>query len=111
MPKILEPIPTEFYAPVGLFSPEDCLQLGALNLGEWIYTPGFSFLVRVSSGPLCRLFWNNGVAEPHSFESGWEEVNGKWRKSRRNYLSYAVTKGGFITVRWKPYYKAYLQEI
>lgn len=103
-----EPIPTAFYAPHGLFSSEDLALLQAEYLGEWIYSPGFTSLYQVASGPLCRLYWNEGRAEPCQFEAGWEEVNGRWRKTKPNYLSYALVNGGFLTVRWKPSFPMYL---
>ena len=59
--KKLEPAPTEFYAPQGLFSDADIRTLGATYLGEWIYSPGYSSLYQVSSGPLCRIYWNEGM--------------------------------------------------
>lgn len=100
--KKLEPIPKEFYAPHGLFSEKDIEAIHAKYLGEWIYSPGYSSLYQVASGPLCRLYWNEGRAEPCQFEAGWEEVRGQWRKTRPNFLSYALRNGGFLTVRWKP---------
>ncbi len=64
----IEPAPTYFYAPVGLFSASELSQIGVEWLGEFITSPGGSFRYQVASGPLCRIYWGNGKPEPHSFE-------------------------------------------
>ncbi len=64
----IEPAPTRFYAPSGLFSASELSRLGADWLGEFITSPGGSFRYQVASGPLCRIYWGNGKPEPHSFE-------------------------------------------
>lgn len=97
-----EPIPTQFYAPQGLFSDDDMRSFAANYLGDRIYSPGFTQLYQVTSGPLCRIYWNQGRAEPHSFESAWQEVNGRWIRAGPNFLSYQVLGGYFITPRWRP---------
>ncbi|MGL4618081.1 MAG: hypothetical protein ACRCZS_03345 [Chroococcidiopsis sp.] len=123
MCKQVEPLPTEFYAEQGLFSEADMRSLGANYLGDRIYTPGFTQLYQVTSGPLCRIYWNNGKPEPHSFESAWQEVDGKWTRAGPNFLSYQVKasfgwndssqkcRAGdyFITPRWKPSLPEYWQ--
>lgn len=95
-----EPVPQQFYAPAGLFSESDLRSLGAIWLGDRIFSPGKSFCYQVTSGPLCRLYWDGDRPMPHSFESAWHEVKGKWRKEKANYLSYAIDNGQLITVRW-----------
>lgn len=100
--RAIEPLPTQFYAPQGLFSEQDLLRFGATYLGSSIYSPGFSFCYQVTSGPLCRIYWNNGKPEPHSFESAWQQIDGKWQRAGPNFLSYAIAGGGFVTPRWKP---------
>ncbi len=39
----IEPVPTRFYAPAGLFSAEELSQLGAEWLGEFITSPLLRF--------------------------------------------------------------------
>ena len=98
----LEPAPTRFYAPSGLFAEEDLRQLSAEYLGEIIVSPGGSFRHRVTSGPLCRLYWGNDKAEPDSIESAYvQDKRGRWKTSHSNYLSYQVEGGNFVTVRWQ----------
>lgn len=98
----LEPPPTSFYAPAGMFAPQDLQQLSAECLGETIVSPGGSFRYRVTSGPLCRLYWGRGKAEPDTIESAYlQNERGRWRRSHSNYLSYQVEGGGFVTVRWQ----------
>lgn len=112
MCKQVEPIPKEFYAPTGLFGDEDLRSLtNCTYLGDRIYTPGFTQLYQVTSGPLCRLFWNEEKQrfEPHSFESAWQEVDGKWTRAGPNFLSYRVQGDYFITPRWKPSLPHYWQ--
>jgi hypothetical protein len=121
--RALEPAPTRFFAPVGLFSEPDLNQMGAEWLGEWVKRPGYEFAdgeleamglghllpfieasppQRVASGPLCRLYWVNGKPTPHSFESAYEQdERGRWRRYHANYLSYLLRDGGYITVRWE----------
>lgn len=48
----LEPAPTRFYAPLGMFSAQDLQQLSAEWLGDTIVSPAGSFRYRVVSGPL-----------------------------------------------------------
>lgn len=98
----LEPPPTRFYAPAGMFTPEDLQQLNAQWLGEVITSPGGSFRYRVISAPLCRLYWEHGKPEPNINESAYfQDERGRWRRSHSNYLSYQVEDGGFVTVRWQ----------
>lgn len=99
----LEPAPTRFYAPSGLFSDVDLRQLSAEYLGEIIVSPGGSFRYRVTSGPLCRLYWERNKPQPNVNESAYcRNSNGKgWRRSHPNFLSYQVADGNFITVRWQ----------
>lgn len=97
-----EPMPKEFYAPQGLFSEADLRSLCCDYLGSSIYSPGFTQLYQVTSGPLCRIYWNQGRAEPHSFESAWQQIDGKWQRAGPNFLSYQVNGDYFITPRWKP---------
>lgn len=98
----LEPPPTRFYAPAGMFAPQDLQQLSAEYLGDTVVSPAGSFRYRVTSGPLCRLYWGNNKAEPDSIESAYlQDERGRWKTSHSNYLSYQVEGGGFVTVRWK----------
>lgn len=98
----LEPPPTKFYAPKGMFAPEDLQRLSAEWLGEVIVSPGGSFQYRVVSGPLCRLYWERGKPEPNINESAYfQDKRGRWRRSHSNYLSYQVEGGSFVTVRWQ----------
>ncbi len=99
----LEPAPTRFYAPLGLFAEEDLRQLSAEYLGEVIISPGGSFRYRVTSGPLCRLYWERGKPQPNINESAYSRnSNGKgWKRSHPNFLSYQISDGSFITVRWQ----------
>ncbi|MGL4620520.1 MAG: hypothetical protein ACRCZS_15890 [Chroococcidiopsis sp.] len=109
--RTIEPLPQSFCAPQGLFSDEDIKSLGADYLGDRIYTPGFTQLYQVTSGPLCRLFWNKEKQrfEPHSFESAWQQIDGKWQRAGPNFLSYQVQGDYFITPRWKPSLPEYWQ--
>lgn len=79
-----EPPPTHYYSP-----------------GDRIYSAGFSFSWRVVAGPLCRVYYRDGKLEPHSLESAWRQVGGKWTKPHPNYLSYRVQGDKYITVRWQ----------
>lgn len=98
----LEPPPTRFFAPAGMFAPQDLQQLSAEYLGETIVSPAGSFRYRVVSGPLCRLYWGRGKAEPDSIESAYmQDERGRWRRSHSNFLSYQVSDERFITVRWE----------
>ena len=98
-----EPAPTRFYAPAGLFFQAELTELGVEWLGSIIISPGKSFRYQVASGPLCRLYWNNGVPEPHSFESAYQQdERGRWQRTHGNYLSYQLVDSGFVTVRWQP---------
>ncbi len=99
----LEPAPTRFYAPLGLFAEEDLRQMSAEYLGEVIISPGGSFRYRVISGPLCRLYWERGKPQPNVNESAYcRNSNGKgWRRSHPNFLSYQIADGSFVTVRWQ----------
>ncbi len=98
----LEPTPTRFYAPAGMFAPEDLQQLSAQWLGDTIVSPGGSFRYRVVSGPLCRLYWGRNKAEPDSIESAYfQDERGRWKRAHSNYLSYQVSGGSFVTVRWQ----------
>ena len=99
----IEPAPTRFYAPSGLFSDEDLRQLSAEYLGEVIVSPGGSFRYRVISGPLCKLYWERGRPQPNVNESAYSRnSSGKgWRRSHPNFLSYQVADGSFVTVRWQ----------
>jgi hypothetical protein len=99
----LEPAPMRFYAPSGLFTDKDLHQLSAEWLGEVIVSPGGSFRYRVISGPLCRLYWERGKPQPNINESAYcRNFNGKgWKRSHPNFLSYQVSDGSFITVRWQ----------
>lgn len=99
----LEPAPTRFYAPSGLFTDENLQKLSAQWLGEVIVSPGGSFRYRVISGPLCRLYWERGKPQPNVNESAYcRNSNGKgWKRSHSNFLSYQVAGGSFITVRWE----------
>ncbi len=99
----LEPAPTRFYAPSGLFSPEDLQQLSAEWLGNTIVSPGGSFRYRVISGPLCRLYWERGKPQPNVNESSYmRNSSGRgWVRSHGNFLSYQIANGSFITVRWQ----------
>ncbi len=99
----LEPAPTRFYAPSGLFAEEDLRQLSAEYLGEVIVSPGGSFRYRVISGPLCRLYWERGKPQPNANESAYSRnSNGRgWERSHPNFLSYQVATGSFVTVRWQ----------
>ena len=99
----LEPAPTRFYAPSGLFTEENLHQLSAESLGEVIVSPGGSFRYRVTSGPLCRLYWERGKPQPNVNESAYcRNSNGKgWRRSHPNFLSYQIANGSYITVRWQ----------
>ncbi len=99
----LEPPPTRFYAPSGLFADEDLQKLSAQWLGEIIVSPGGSFRYRVISGPLCRLYWERGKPQPNVNESAYcRNSNGKgWRRSHPNFLSYQISDGSFVTVRWQ----------
>ena len=99
---VRELAPTQFYAPANLFSEADLKQLGAEWLGEYIYSPGFSFRYQVASGPLCRLYWGNGKPEPHSFESAYlPNQRGQWRRTHANFLSYQLMNQEYLTVRWQ----------
>lgn len=99
----LEPAPTRFYAPSGLFAEGDLQKLSAECLGEVIVSPGGSFRYRVISGPLCRLYWERGKPQPNINESAYcRNSNGKgWKRSHSNFLSYQISDGSFITVRWQ----------
>ena len=98
----LEPAPTRFYAPSGLFSQEDLRQMRAEYLGEVIVSPDGSFRSRVTSGPLCRLYWERGKPQPNINESAYRNSSGKgWKRSHPNFLSYQIADGSFITVRWQ----------
>lgn len=98
----LEPPPTRFYAPLGMFAPEDLQQLSAEYLGDTIVSPAGSFRYQVTSGPLCRLYWGRGKAEPDTIESAYlQDERGRWKRSHSNFLSYQVEGGGFVTVRWE----------
>jgi len=99
----VEPAPTRFYAPLGLFTEEDLQKLSAEYLGEIIVSPGGSFRYRVISGPLCRLYWERGRPQPNVNESAYcRNSNGKgWKRSHSNYLSYQLVGGNFVTVRWQ----------
>lgn len=98
----LEPPPTRFYSPLGLFTPQDLQQLSAKYLGDTIVSPAGSFRYRVTSGPLCRIYWGRGKAEPDSIESAYvQDERGRWKRSHSNYLSYQVEGGSFVTVRWE----------
>ncbi len=99
----LEPAPTRFYAPLGLFSDEELRQLSAEYLGEVIVSPGGSFRYRVISGPLCRLYWEQGKPQPNVNESAYaRNSNGRgWGRSHPNFLSYQISDGSFVTVRWQ----------
>jgi hypothetical protein len=96
----IEPAPTRFYAPFGLFSASELSQIGADWLREFITSPGGSFRYQVASGPLCRIYWGNGKPEPHSFESVYvQSKSGRWKTSHLNYLSYLLTNGEYLTER------------
>jgi hypothetical protein len=99
----LEPAPTRFYAPLGLFAEEDLRQMSAEYLGEVIVSPGGSFRYRVTSGPLCRLYWECGKPQPNVNESAYaRNSNGRgWKRSHPNFLSYQIADGSFVTVRWQ----------
>lgn len=99
----LEPAPTRFYAPSGLFTDEDLHQLSAEYLGEIIVSPGGSFCYQVISGPLCRLYWERGKPQPNVNESAYfRNSNGRgWGRSHPNFLSYQIADGSFVTVRWQ----------
>lgn len=98
----LEPCPNRFYAPQGLFNDFDLQRLGAEDLGSRIASPGKNFAYRVQSGPLCRIYWNGGRAEPHSFESAYFRAGKKgWLRHHPNFLSYLLTDGSYLTVRWE----------
>ena len=99
----LEPAPTRFYAPSRLFTDEDLRQMSAEYLGEIIVSPGGSFRYRVISGPLCRLYWEQGKPQPNVNESAYAR-NSKgfgWKRSHPNFLSYQIADGSFVTVRWQ----------
>lgn len=97
-----EPPPIRFYAPAGMFTAQDLQLLCAEYLGNTIVSPAGSFRYRVTSGPLCRLYWGNDKAEPDSIESAYEQdERGRWKRSHSNYLSYQVEGGSFVTVRWE----------
>ncbi|PSB24437.1 hypothetical protein [Chlorogloea sp. CCALA 695] len=51
----LEPAPTRFYAPSGLFTDEDLRQLSAEYLGELIVSPGGSFRTSGDLGPTLSV--------------------------------------------------------
>ncbi len=99
----LEPAPTRFYAPEKLFADEDLRQMSAECLGETIVSPGGSFRYQVTSGPLCRLYWERGKPQPNVNESAYaRNANGKgWKRSHPNFLSYQIADGSFVTVRWQ----------
>jgi hypothetical protein len=98
----IEPAPTRFYAPAGLFSGADLKRMGAVWLGETIVSPGCDFSYQVASSPLCRLYWGNGKPEPHNFESAYyQDEKRRWQRSHCNYLSYLLTNGEYLTVRWQ----------
>ena len=99
----LEPAPTRFYAPLGLFTDVDLRQLSAECLGETIVSPGGSFRYRVISGPLCRLYWERGKPQPNVNESAYaRNSSGRgWKRSHPNFLSYQISDGSFVTVRWQ----------
>jgi len=99
----LEPAPTRFYAPSELFSDEDLRQLSTEYLGEVIVSPGGSFRYRVTSGPLCRLYWERGKPQPNVNESAYcRNSSGKgWKRTHPNFLSYQISDGSFVTVRWQ----------
>ena len=105
--KSLEPIPPFFYAPLSYG------YKGEGYLGEYIYSPGFTFRYKVASAPCCRLYWNNGKAEPWAMESAYVKgEDGKWGRSRPNYLSYLLENGEYLTVRWEtPIERKYYQQI
>jgi len=103
----LEPAPTRFFAPVGLFSEPDLNQMGAEWLGEWVKRPGYEFAdgeleaiglghllpfiealspQRVASGPQLALL-GEWQADTHSFESAYEQdERGRWRRYHANHL-------------------------
>jgi hypothetical protein len=66
-------------------------------------SPGGSFRYRVTSGPLCRLYWKRGKPQPNTNESAYcRNSSGKgWKTSHPNFLSYRIADGNFITVRWQ----------
>ncbi len=99
----LEPTPTRFYAPLGMFADEDLQRMSAEYLGEVIISPGGSFQYRVISGPLCRLYWERGRPQPNINESAYcRNSSGKgWSRSHPNFLSYQISDGSFVTVRWQ----------
>ncbi len=99
----LEPAPTRFYAPSGIFTDEDLQLMSAEYLEEVIVSPGGSFQYRVTSGPLFRLYWERGKPQPNVNESSYCR-NAKgfgWKRSHPNFLSYQIADGSFITVRWQ----------
>lgn len=98
----IEPVPTQFYAPTGLYSEQDLERMSAEWLGEFVTSPGCSFTYQVVSAPVCRLYWGNAKPEPHSFESAYtQDEHGRWKRSHSNYLSYLLTNGEYLTVRWQ----------
>lgn len=59
--------------------------------GMIVSSPGNSFQYQIMSYAFCRIFWEKGKLEPHSFESSWyQDETGKWRKNGPNKLSYLV---------------------
>ncbi len=99
----LEPAPTRLYAPKGLFADEDLQRMSAEYLGEVIVSPGGSFRYRVISGPLCRLYWERGKPQPNVNESAYaRNSSGRgWKRSHPNFLSYQISDGSLVTVRWQ----------
>ena len=110
---VIEPAPRSFYAPNGLFTDVELAQMGATMLGDRIQRPGCtSPPQRVTTGPLCLLYWGNGLPEPDIIESAWYPKDQSafdaspatyrvgWKRDRNNYLSYRLESGSFVTVRW-----------
>jgi len=95
-----EPAPTRFYAPADCFTKQEQQHLGLEVLGDRFHSPGFSFCYQVASGPLCRLYFDQGKVTPHAPESAWQRIDGKWCKPYLNYLSYQTTNGSLVTARW-----------
>lgn len=87
---------------MGIFAPKDLQQLSAQWLRETIVSPGSSFRYRVTSGPLCRLYWERSKPQPNTNESAYEQdERGRWKRSHSNFLSYQVEGERFVTVRWQ----------
>lgn len=98
----IEPPPRRCFAPK--YMKEWLESQGIEYLGDTIHSPGQSNHYQVISGPVCRLYFGNGKAEPHSFESSWfMRSDGSWGRSGRNYLSYRTSDkyNEFVTVRWE----------